>query len=168
MPGLPKKYIKKYGVSKKAWAAYRKDQKSNKRITTKKKSIRVKRVARRRTKKRSRRKGKRRIPLLPFIGGVVAPAARIFSAVGGMSRLESDPMGFLKGCVDQIGLKFTGIHFLPGEAGLPTDKINFQWDEPLMTYGGLLLGALGSKAATKVGINRQIARIPIVGDYIKL
>lgn len=30
MAGLPKKYIKKYGVTKKAWAAYRKDKNSRK------------------------------------------------------------------------------------------------------------------------------------------
>lgn len=51
--GLPKKYIKKYGVSKKAWAAYRrsKGSRSNPR---KKTSKRRRRVARRK-KSRARR-----------------------------------------------------------------------------------------------------------------
>lgn len=68
--GLPASYIKKWGVSKRAWREYRKkNPKTNKRrsSTTRK----VKRVARRRRYTRKRRRRKRTIAILP-LGGAVA------------------------------------------------------------------------------------------------
>ena len=55
---LPKKYIKKYGISKKAWAAYKRDKGSNKRKSTKKT-----------TKKNNPRKGGNR-NMFNFGGGL--------------------------------------------------------------------------------------------------
>lgn len=66
--GLPKSIIKKYGISKKAWAVYRgkKSKGSNPRP---KKARKVKKMARRRySRKRSRRSGGMTIPLAPIIG----------------------------------------------------------------------------------------------------
>lgn len=55
MPGLPKSYIKKYGVSKKAWRMYRasKNKRKSRPKTTKRS---VKRTARRRSYRKTRRR----------------------------------------------------------------------------------------------------------------
>jgi len=35
-------------------------------------------------------------------------------------------------------------------------------------YAPIIVGGLGSKAMTKIGINRELRKVPIVGKYIKL
>lgn len=39
---------------------------------------------------------------------------------------------------------------------------------PVKTYGELIAGAIGSKIATKLGANRQMNKIPMLGKYVKL
>lgn len=45
-------------------------------------------------------------------------------------------------------------------------KFNFQ--DPLETYGMILAGYAGSKLASKIGINAQMKKIPVIGKWIKL
>ena len=57
MKGLPKSYIKKWGVSKKAWREYKKSKSSGKTKVSRtggKKTVAKRRYTRRRTKRRSR------------------------------------------------------------------------------------------------------------------
>ena len=86
MPGLPKKYIKKYGVSKKAWREYRKAQGKGKRRSASRSRPSPK--PRRRSTSGSKRKvssvSKRRgflsaqtIMKFARIGALVAPAAAV-------------------------------------------------------------------------------------------
>ena len=56
MAGLPKKYIKKYGVSKKAWAEYRKVSGKTKTRKSTKRKIKVSRTMAKRRKSYSRKK----------------------------------------------------------------------------------------------------------------
>lgn len=92
--GLPKSYIKKYGgISKKAWAEYRKSRKGKK--TTKKSSAGKKRSVRKmvRRKKSRRRSFFSTASIFKYlrIGALIAPGAYIFSKTSGtgMQKLST-------------------------------------------------------------------------------
>lgn len=176
MPGLPKSYIKKYGISKKAWTEYRK---ANKGRTTKRKTAKVKHVAKRRrryTRKTTRRKKDRRIPLAPTLGFALPLA--FGKPYGGTwaSPMEAAMDGSWKGALQSALVNLTGIA-VPiagtGFTGKPEVEIN-KLLNPLDfssagAIKGLVLGALVSKfVGTKFGVNRTMKKIPFLGKYIKL
>ena len=61
--------------------------------------------------------------------------------------------------LDILGINFMGFKFSDQSLWL---------HQPIKTYGTMILGALGSKLATRLGANRQFARIPFLGKYVKL
>ena len=111
------------------------------------------------------KRGKAPIPLLPVMGGVVAPMLGAFNSVGGMSTLSSNPSEFALGMVDQICQRYTGFAPLAEHWGRKPE-FNISWMIP--TYTGLFAGLAGHMIANKLGVNRQFKRIPIVGKYAQL
>ncbi len=125
--------------------------------------------------KRKRRKKDNRVPLLPTIG-FFAPLL-LGKAYGGTwsSPVEAIQEGnFLKALQSAI-MNLTGIGVSVPGAELP-EGILFDLNKVLnpLEFGhagalkGLLFGSIGSKGATKFGLNRQLKKVPFVGKYIKL
>lgn len=101
-------------------------------------------------RKKIRRKRDKRIPLLTMAGLGVALKEPIVFAVN----------GYYEQALYELGKKFTGY-----------DSNNQSFD-PMYAltkcYAPILIGGLGSKAMTKIGINRQLSKVPFAGKYIKL
>ena len=80
--GLPKSIIKKYGISKKAWAVFRGRKSSKSSNPRPEKARKVKNVARRKySRKRKRRSRGMTIPLAPVIGLIGPMAPRIIPSL---------------------------------------------------------------------------------------
>lgn len=143
--GLPKSYIKKYGISKKAWKEYRKSKSKGRRKTNPKK---VRNLPRRRYTRRRRRRNPRTIaiaPVLGLVGGLQDPIQR---AVGG------DYMGALHEARNII----TGFDEFGGW--------NPQWMAKF--WGPVLGGVLMHKVANMLGVNRQFAKLPSPLNKLRL
>ena len=133
------------------------DRKVNKPTTTKRNTIRVKPLAKRirrrvRSYRAKRRNGTRdkRIPVLPLVGLAAAVAKPVQLAIEGN----------YEGAFAETGARFTGYNY--------QSKV-FDWKYALFNgYLPIVLGAVGSKIATKLGVNKAIAKIPMIGKYIKL
>ena len=110
------------------------------------------------------RKGKAPIPILPLLGGVVAPMSASFNGAGGMEALKNDPMKFGPGFVDQVMQHYTGISLFPEVSGVRYWNTAYLFN----TYAGLFSGIAGHMIAQKLGVNRQIRKIPLVGKYVSL
>lgn len=172
MAGLPKSYIKKYGITKKAWREYRKANKP--RSTTKKLTRKVKKVAKRKrsySRKRKRRTKDKRVPLLTTIPVVYNALVEPLVGNEGMGysgaiRAYQNTNDVFKAGKEYIKLllgNFTGFDIDTGQWGGI-----FGWKSMLKTYGSMLAGYAGSKVATKLGANRALKNVPIIGKYIKL
>jgi len=103
------------------------------------------------------------IPILPVLGGVVAPMAIALQKSNFVADVQTDPMKAISGLVDQIGQRYTGFSFLYSEAN---PGFHSEWIIP--TYTGLAAGYAGHMIANKLGVNRQIAKVPFVGKHIQL
>jgi hypothetical protein len=68
--------------------------------------------------------------------------------------------GNWEGALAEVGSRFTGYNFQSGVFDLRYAAVN--------GYAPIVLGAIGSKVATALGINREIKKIPYAGKYIKL
>lgn len=178
MAKLPKSYIKKYGISKKAWREYRKTNKggTTKNSTRKRKPKVVRRrkpkvVRRRRTyrKKKRRTTKDKRMRL-----GVVLPTIwRTFvDPIFGDGQHHVGAYNTWKATKD-VGksareyvklwlANYTGYDIDAGFGGIGG------FGELGKTYGSLLLGWGAGKAADKFGVNREMKKIPFAGKYIKL
>jgi len=102
--------------------------------------------------------------MLPLLGGVVAPMMDSFERAGGMSQLQSDPMKFGTGFVDQIGQHYMGLSIFPGQSGVRGLNTAYLFN----TYSGLLAGIAGHMLANKLGVNRQMRRVPVIGKWVQL
>jgi hypothetical protein len=114
-----------------------------------------------RGKKKNRRRKKPPIAVLPLLGGVVAPAMISLEKSNFWNDVQTDPTKAIMGFIDQMGQRYTGFSFMGKYEG-------FQASQMIPTYTGLIVGMIGSKIATKTGVNRQIKRLPIIGGKIKL
>ena len=104
-------------------------------------------MAKRKKKRRSRDK---RMSVLTMAGLFAAFSRPISNALAGN----------YEGALAEIGSRFTGYNF---------QSRVFDWRYALMNgYLPIIAGVLGSKVATKLGINRAIKNIPYAGKYIKL
>lgn len=106
---------------------------------------------RNRPKKKNKRRAKdKRFPLLLGAGLGAALSRPIENAVNG------DYMG----AIAEVGSRFTGYNF-------QSRQVDFGY--ALMNgYLPIILGGLGTKAMTKIGVNRELKKIPFAGKYIKL
>jgi hypothetical protein len=98
------------------------------------------------------------------MGGLVAPVMQSFDAAGGVSGLTSNPALTAQATLDQIGQKYTGYSFFPQLSNTTG------WHPEFMigTYGGLIAGVIGHMIANKLGVNRYMKRIPLVGKWVQL
>ncbi len=118
----------------------------------------VKRVYRRYARKIRRRVSKSKPSILVTIP--VANKALIEPFFDAKANIEGGNLqGALTQFTDRISLNFTG--FQPS-----TGAVNYAY--ALDTYKQIFLGYLGSKIATKLGANRHLKKIPIVGNAFKL
>ena len=107
---------------------------------------------RRRTasKPRTRRAKDKRVPILPLLGVGAAMSKPIENAVNGN----------YVGAAAEAGARLVGYNF-------QSKKVDIGyafWNGWLP----IVLGAVGSKVATKLGVNRTLKKVPFVGKYIKL
>jgi hypothetical protein len=104
------------------------------------------------------------MPILPILGGVVAPMVQSFNYAGGVGLLQSDPVGLGRGMLDQIGQRYMGISIFPDMSGVK----GFQINPVIETYGGLFAGIFGHMIASKFGVNRYMKKIPLIGKWVSL
>lgn len=101
-------------------------------------------------KKRKRRKKDNRVPLLTIAGLAAAVANPIQQAI------EGD----YEAAIAEAGARFTGYNYQSKVFDLKYAFMN--------AYLPIILGAVGSKVATKIGVNRALRKVPMVGNLIKL
>jgi len=151
--GLPKSYIKKYGITKKAWKKYRKAQSTTKKsrakhISTSKPKRRVGRTVARKKSRKTRRKPRYRIPIAASIGMLspfIIPAPSKRTLIGDLASGNLDNLGY-----DAREI-FTGV----GSEG----KFRLRWIGK--TYG-LMIGLTAiSMLASKLGLNRWSRGLPV-------
>lgn len=154
MAGLPKKYIKRYGISKKAWNEYRKT-KRRKSPSLKKRTHRVRkkvvRMAKRRyTRRYARRRSYRRTvsKLKPFsiIGYAIIGEPLIDSLAGNFGF----PVDLVKVGLGYFLMKKSGIM---GEFGTAMFYISLYSLSKNMLSGGLNIGNLFGTAQTTTATN---------------
>lgn len=107
----------------------------------------------------------KRIPLLPIVG--VAGTTLIPALFGGggfdgaINIAQSKGIGEgVKEFIDVLSIQTTGYK--------PSDGSNWGWTRPTSTWTTIILSMLGHYAANKLGVNRTLAKIPMVGKYISL
>lgn len=101
-------------------------------------------------KKRKRRSRDTRFSILTMAGLAAAFSRPFHNAV----------QGNYEGAIAEIGSRFTGYNFQSGIFDIKYAIMN--------GYVPIVLGALGSKVATRLGVNRSLKKVPVVGKYIKL
>ena len=147
--GLPKSIIKKYGISKKAWAVFRGQKSKSSTPRTSKTSRKVKKMARRRySRKRSRRSGGMTIPLA-LVSGVAASVARPLKTAYDTSDYQLAAWQLCEG--------YTG--FYPGDGSFDFQRLKFG-------LVPLAAGALVHKfvGGSPLNVNRMLAaaKIPFI------
>lgn len=174
LPGLPKSYIKKYGISKRAWREYRKavpkrgtglktgragKRRRGKPRTEAQRRARhnpkkVKRVARRRSYSRKRRRrGVKTIPILPLVG----LAAGLWEPV---TNIVNDPSPeTIKQSLNHMVTIYSGFNAIDGE---------FQPQMLLKGLAPLVGGILAHKIVTSLGGNRAFANLPSPLNKLRL
>jgi hypothetical protein len=80
---------------------------------------------------------------------------------GAISKMQSGGIGeAAKEFIDVLSIQTTGYK--------PSDGSNWGWSKPTSTWTTIIVSMLGHYAANKLGINRNLAKIPMVGKYISL
>ena len=117
--------------------------------------------------RRSFRRGfaSKRIPLLPVVVGLgttIVPA--VFGGGGYSGALalaqSGDYGGAVREFMDILSIQTTGYK--------PSDGSNWGLAKPAATWTAIGLSLLGHWAANKFGLNRSIAKIPLVGKYVSI
>jgi len=144
--GLPKSIIKKYGISKKAWAVYRGSRKGSHKYTI----MKVRKLARRRNYSRKRRRrGSRTIPILPIAGvaaGTIEPIRRAMS-------------GDFEGAIKELVQTTTGVS---------TEDGTFHPEWLGKFWYPVIAGIVGHKVAGWTGLNRVFSRLPSPLNKLRL
>jgi len=101
-------------------------------------------------RKNKRRRRDSRIPILPVAGVAIA-----------LSRpAENLLAGNYMGALAELGSRFTGYNF--------QSQVFDPFYSLRTTYLPIVMGAVGSKVATALGVNRTLKKVPFVGKWIKL
>lgn len=147
MAGLPKSYIKKYGITKKAWKEYRASLKKSK--TTKKKTT-TKKKAKRVASKKKRAKSKPTAPMAVLIGlgaGLVEP-------------IQNAMKGDYQAAGRQLSMNYTGVDPINADRGIQFEQLK----KGLLP---LVAGALVHKfVGGTLGVNRVLGRAKV--PYIRI
>ena len=101
------------------------------------------------------------IKVLPLIRGFIAPVLKSVQKSNFINDVQTDPVKAFTGLIDQIGIRYTGISMMGNHEGIDTGQV-------IPTYVGLFAGVVGSKIATKFGVNRQVKRLPFIGGKFEL
>jgi hypothetical protein len=117
--------------------------------------------------RRSFRRGfkSKRIPLLPVIGAI---GTTFIPALFGGAHMDgaikiAQSQGIAEGIkefIDVLSIQTTGYK--------PSDGSHWGWNIPMQTWTVIGASMLGHWAANKFGVNRNLAKIPMVGKYISL
>jgi len=148
--GLPKSIIKKYGISKKAWAVYRgkKSKSSNPRPKKKARKVRTYLARRRYSRKRRSRSRKMTVPLA-LVGGFAASVARPLKTALDTKDFQLAAWQLVEG--------YTG--FYPGDGSFDVTRLNFG-------LVPLIMGAVVHKfvGGSPLNVNAALARanVPLV------
>lgn len=105
-------------------------------------------LAKRKNKRRRRRD--KRIPILTTAGLAIAFSRPIENAIAGNYM----------GALAEVGSRFTGYNFQSQQFDIMYALKN--------GYLPIFMGAIGSKVATKLGANRALKQVPLIGKYVKL
>lgn len=107
----------------------------------------------------------KRIPLLPTVVGLgttIIPA--LFGGAGFSGALPlaqaGDYAGAAREFIDVLSIQTTGYK--------PSDGSNWGLTKPAQTYTAIIMALIGHYLCNKLGVNRSIAKIPMVGKYISL
>ena len=146
--GLPKSYIKQYGISKRAWKEYRK---SKKRTTsrTRRASPSRRTGVRSLTRRKRRRRASRTIPILPIAGlaaGVAEPVKRMVS-------------GDIEGGLVELVQRTTGVSTVDG-------TFHPEWLKSF--WVPVIVSIIGHKVANMTGLNRIFSRLPSPLNKLRL
>lgn len=158
--GLPKSYIKKYGISKKAWREYRKSKgrsSRTRRVSPSPRRTGVRRLTRRYRRKR-RRRSPRTIPILP-IGGALVGATVPSEWSGGNTVISRLMEGNF---VDAA--KIAQAHYL----GIDPYDGKFKIELAAHGWVPIIVGGIMHKAANMLGINRHMSRLPSPLNKLRL
>jgi hypothetical protein len=117
----------------------------------------VSRVRRYFKKRRSSVKDKR-VPILTALGAISGAIMAPSTSGGGVPPYKAIMDGNYQWAMEGLLENYTGYNMYTKT-----------WN-PLNAHGLMLtiVGGLGSKAATAVGANRALRKVPLVGKYIKL
>lgn len=117
--------------------------------------------------RRSFRRGfaSKRVPLLPVVVGLgttIVPAVFGGGDYSGALPLAQagDYAGAAREFMDVLSIQTTGYK--------PSDGSYWGFQKPAATWTAIGLSLLGHWAANKFGLNRNIAKIPMIGKYISL
>lgn len=148
--GLPKSIIKKYGISKKAWAVYRGQRGTSKRKSSVKKVRKMARRRRRYTRRRRRRRPKTIpiIPVLATLGPAIITAKNAWDSGWGV-----------EGVVDNLIQIYTGY-----------SPVNKTFNMERLNHGLVpaLVGAAAHKLLNMLGVNRTFANLPSPLNKLRL
>jgi len=119
---------------------------------------------------RSFRKGKAPISLLTavpmahkvFIEPIFGDGAGRWGAVQMYQNSNGNLGDTALEAAEILVTNFTGFKIKGPDAG------KFFPQHLITTYGEIVAGAIGSKIATKLGVNHTMAKIPMIGKYVKL
>jgi len=156
--GLPKSIIKKYGISKKAWAVFRGQKSSKSSNPRPKKARKVKNVVRRRYSRKRKRRA-RTIPLLPVIGAVgsfFVGASDRTSPAEGLKRVLQGDTGMAPHMMADIMCTYVGYDPRDGSWRIPSGTV---------VIGGTLLA---HKIMNMLGANRVFANLPPPLNKVRL
>lgn len=155
--GLPSAIAKQYGISKKGWAVFR----GKKRVGGKGKSL---------AKPKRRRYGgyagkarryvkSHRIPLsivLPTVAPIFSNMGEGSIGAGGfIKRVQEGHMEYIS---RDAMLLYTGYDWSNG---------SWNWTRA-KALQGIVVGALIHKGLNMLGVNRMIAKVPVLGKYISI
>lgn len=107
----------------------------------------------------------KRIPLLPTVVGLgttIIPAIFGGGEYSGALKIaqSGDYGGAVREFMDVLSIQTTGYK--------PSDGSNWGLAKPAATWGAIIAATLGHYALNKLGVNRNIAKIPMIGKYIAL
>jgi len=146
--GLPKSYIKKWGISKRAWREYRKTHKKSKSRTTRKSKTKTKTKRKKSNPNRSvKRTGKRSLQTTVFkwlrIGALVAPAAVVAT-----QPMKADQK------LNEIFRLYTGVNI---KHSMESNNIQFDWKRLAMGWAPFVAAIVTTYGIPKIaGMIRRI------------
>lgn len=152
--GLPKSIIKKYGISKKAWAVFRGRKRKKSKSSNPRPKTRARKVRRNLARRKRRRRSGMTIPLAP-IAGLMAGIAGGQSP--GYSPLKLILAGDFENAANALSMNYTGFSIMEGT-----------WNPQRMSVGilPLVIGALVHKfiGGPPLNLNRMLgaARVPLI------